>query len=89
MRCPWSAQTAQPRVKTDRKSALVSIDPRLEISSSCASQAENASSILVARSWLDFVATTHEVVENIAVGFRHYSPLCAPIRQFLLSHDRA
>ena len=50
MRCPWSAQTAQPRVKTDRKSALVSIDPRLEISSSCASQAENAGSIPVARS---------------------------------------
>ena len=50
-----------------------------------ASQAENASSILVARSRLAFVATTDKVVANIAVGFRHGSPLFAPVRHLSLS----
>ena len=51
------------------------------------SQAENAGSIPVVRSRLDFVATTHEVVTNVAVGFRHYSRLSAPVHHFALSQD--
>ena len=39
--------------------------------SSSASQAENASSILVARSKLDFLAMTGYAVSNTGVGFRH------------------
>jgi hypothetical protein len=50
-----------------------------------ASQAENASSILVARSRLDLVATTDQIIANIAVGFHHCSPLFAPVRHLLLS----
>jgi hypothetical protein len=46
-------------------------------------QAENAGSIPVARSRLGFVATTDKVVANVAVGFRHCSPLFA--RHFSLS----
>ena len=53
--------------------------------SSSASQAENAGSIPVARSRLDFVVTTDKVVGNIAVGFRHCSSLFAPIRHVSLS----
>jgi hypothetical protein len=40
-----------------------------------ASQAENTSPILVARTRLDFVATTGKIATNIAVGFGLTSPL--------------
>jgi hypothetical protein len=43
-----------------------------------ASQAENASSILVARSTLDFVATTVKIVATAEVGFYHHLPLFGP-----------
>jgi hypothetical protein len=56
-----------------------------EFSDSSGSQAENASSILVARSRLDSVATNGQIVANIAVGFRHCSPLFSPVRHFSLS----
>ena len=53
------------------------------------SQAENAGSIPVARSRLDFVVTTDKVVGNIAFGFSHCSSLFAPIRHVSLSqHGR-
>jgi hypothetical protein len=49
------------------------------------SQAENASSILVAHSKIYFVATIDQIAANIALGFRHCSPLFSPVRHFSLS----
>jgi|GEM_PF-3800588 len=65
---------------------LIRIDTLTCLLQRPASQAENASSILVARSRLDFVATTDKVVANIVVGFRQWSPLFAPACRFSPSH---
>lgn len=52
-----------------------------------ASQAENASSILVAGSTLHFVASTVEDVANTDVGFHYHLPLVAPAHDNWVSHE--